>query len=1162
VVNSGEACDALADLEKLTDSSRPRPRRRRKHWRWILPAVLIASLVWLNGPGLRLLAPRVTLRFLEKSGLRGDFTVEGNFVGGFAISKLKLVGGQQLASLTIDRIKPDYQWRGLIKGKFEGLTVDGVHADLRLGLKKEDASEKPPLDLKKLVESIRSVRGQVVPLAIEVKNVSLNATRDGQPFIRLAPSSFSHRRDSSDFTVELGAITDARNREWPPQLSILSWTPEQLSIQRIDPFPGVSIRELALRLPASGEPSLETLLHLDDAVFTVSTTPGFASAKVDLREGKLQIEETAKRFGVEIPATAVLTSLAIQFDEIFPNPTAVTGTIRLLMESIGWKDWHASELSVDGSLAAADATVVGHSVVLGCGITLEAKAPVTRADKSFTLGDVVGKFNLADVPQLLRGLSNRISSIDPQAPVPSSTVDGDFTLSRSGQKIGAAAVALKLKPADDKLASPIAISTHWAAEQPISADITLDGLTSTALYNTSAASYKATLALEDFTTRRIDRWLAIVKVKPPGTAEITGKWSGSGEVKTGKHRGDFSLTQATWSREDAAAITAIGGMTYDWPASFDTKGLRVQMDDQTVALEAGLGNGVLELRNFVWSNGKEELAEGSASLPVPADFRKWRETFANDTRPVDVSVNSRELSLGLLKPWVPTLEKLDPRSTGQLGVKMTGTYSQPAIDAKFEARDLRSPFQPKLPPADLKIELTGREGVLSVTGEATAPDFPSAVIKAKMPFRPSDWAREPGLMKEEAIQARVDLPRLDLSRFSLLVPAAKEVSGIVTGNVVVSGTISNPEVKGAINLAGGGIQMKNGKYPPIEGVTAAVELGLDRVVLKSLKSSIAGGTLQGDGSLAITAGKLGELRLQLRGDHLPVVRNDSLIVRANANLSLQGTVGKATLSGTVGAVDSIFFRDIEILPIGQPFTGPAAAALPKIDPPKAVASLIPEPFRNWGLALTVRTEDPLIIRGNLAKGEISGSIRVGGTLGSPAPDGAFTIKNLTASLPFSTLSVRRGVLTFTPSSGFDPVLEIRGMAEPRPYQVTIYAYGSASNPQLVLTSNPPLPENEIMTLLATGTTTSGLENPATASSRALQLLAEELRRGRFRFGKQLRPLLALADKVDFSLAESDPYSNDTFSTATIALTDRWFISAGIGAQGDSRTMLVWRVRFR
>ncbi len=100
-----------------------------------------------------------------------------------------------------------------------------------------------------------------------------------------------------------------------------------------------------------------------------------------------------------------------------------------------------------------------------------------------------------------------------------------------------------------------------------------------------------------------------------------------------------------------------------------------------------------------------------------------------------------------------------------------------------------------------------------------------------------------------------------------------------------------------------------------------------------------------------------------------------------------------------------------------------------------------------------------------------------------------------------------------------------------------------------------------MTLLATGTTTSGLEDPQAASSRALQLLAEELRRGRFGFGKRLRPLLSLLDRVDFTLAEEDPYSSAKFSTATVKLTDRWYVTAGLGEEGNSRVLAIWRFRF-
>ena len=77
----------------------------------------------------------------------------------------------------------------------------------------------------------------------------------------------------------------------------------------------------------------------------------------------------------------------------------------------------------------------------------------------------------------------------------------------------------------------------------------------------------------------------------------------------------------------------------------------------------------------------------------------------------------------------------------------------------------------------------------------------------------------------------------------------------------------------------------------------------------------------------------------------------------------------------------------------------------------------------------------------------------------------------------------------------------------------------------------------------------------------MQLLIEELRRGRFGFGKRLRPLLATLDRVDFNLAEEDPYSSETFSSATVTLSDHWFLTAGMGEEGNSRVLAMWRLRF-
>jgi hypothetical protein len=1152
-----------------TSAETPAPRRRRR-WKILrrLAAVvcilLVAGLVWLNGPGVRWLGPKVASHFLQKAGMQGEFTLEGSLTGGISVKDLQFKSDKALASLSLKRFTPVYQLNEVVKGRIQGIAIDGLHAELRLGAGADEVDEdeeKQSLDLDKLVQTVRSVRGRILPVAIDLTDISLRATRDGEAVIALAPSSLRHTAGDAAMTLNLGAITDAKGREWPAQESRIVWNEDDLTIEQIDPLPGIGVRNLLVKLPASGGPSAETELRVDDAVFMVGAAAGFASVTVDLREGRLPVAKLAERFGAEIPATAELTSLSVNVDGLLPDPKSATGEVRLLLENIVSGEWTVPELSLDVELGADRASVAASGQALGSGFSLTAEAPVAREGGGFKAGDVRGHVNVAEVSKLVAALADRVKAIDAEAPVPPSMVDGDFNISLKDQRPAGAEVDLVLKPADPAMVSSLALKGRWQPDQPVTAVIAVEGLKADANYNLETSSYQADVVFDSFNSARIDPWLAIVKAGTQGAVSLTGKWSGGGEVKAGQHRGNLSLAAVDLAREGLPPVNARGDVEYDWPAGFATRNLRIQAKEQTIGVDAKLAGGLLEMTNLSWRDRETEMAGGSAKLPVPGDFAKWREMLAEDRRPLEASIDSKVLSLSLLKDWLPAASRIDPRSTGRLQLKISGTYADPVIDVVVEAKDLRSPEQPKLPPADLKISLSGKEGRLSIDGSAIAPDFPAAVMTASMPFRPAEWAENPELIKTEPVSARVDLPRIDLSRFSSLVAAAKKISGSLSGNIEVAGELGKPAIKGKVDLTGGGVEMKDAGIPAITGVGLAVDLALDRITLKDLKASVAGGTLQGGGSLAIDNGKPGALDFRVRGNHLPLKRDDSLIVRANADLRLAGTLERAELSGTVGVVDSLFYRDIELLPIGTPFTAPSAASLPKIDAPANPASSVPEPFRNWGLNVGVRTENPFLIRGNIATGRVDVNLRVGGTLGAPAPDGEVKISDFQAALPFTTLRVRSGTVRFSPATGLDPVLEIRGMAEPRPYRVSVFVYGTASNPQLVLTSTPPLPENEIMTLLATGTTTTGLENPQAASSRAMQLLAEELRRGRFAVGKQLRPLLGLLDRVDFSLAEADPYTSESFSTATLMITDRWYLSAGMGAEGDSRVLGIWRLSF-
>ncbi len=801
---------------EATPAKEKRPKRRKRFRRWILIflGVLVIGLLWLNGPGLRLIVPKVAVHFLEKAGIEGNFKVGGSLTGGLSFSDLTIRSDGTLANLAIDKITPEYQLSGLVKGKLQGLTIEGVHVDLKLDAKKMDEQEKPPLDLKALVETIRSARSQVLPLNLALNDLTLTAASGGETKIQLDSTRLVHLPGSQDIQLDLGAITDATGRKWEASKSTIRWNPDDLTIERLDPLPGVSLREFAMQLPEGGEPSVDARLHLDDAVFAITAEPGFTSAQVDLREGKLQVDETVKRFGIELPAKATLISLAVDVTGILPDAKKATGSVRVSLDNVSWQDWKVPEISLDAQLGDDQASVVTRGMVLGSAISLDASVPVTRDEATFTLGQAKGKFKVEDIPAVVRELAPRVPAIDPEAPVPPSSLDGNFAVSFDANKPVSADADLVLQPSEKEQATAIALKGHWALESPVTAEVNMDGLKLSAVYQIEPSTYQGTLELDEFTNTRIDRWLAVAKVKAGGVANLTGKWSGDGKLKEGNHRGQVSFTQANWSREDAPDITAIGGMKYDWPGTFSTEGVRVQMNDQTVALEAALGDGLLQLKHFLWSAGKDEMAEGSASLPVPEDFSKWKETLAKDARPVNVAINSRVLPLARLKDWVPALEKLDPKSTGQLNLNISGTYSEPVVDAKLEALDLRSPTQPSLPPADLKVALTAEDGRITLAGNATAPDFAPAEIKATMPFRPAKWAETPELIREEAIEARVDLPRLDLSRFASLMPVAEKVAGILTGNVVVAGTVGKPEILGTIDLADAGVRFKADKFLP------------------------------------------------------------------------------------------------------------------------------------------------------------------------------------------------------------------------------------------------------------------------------------------------------------------------------------------------------------
>ena len=130
--------------------------------------------------------------------------------------------------------------------------------------------------------------------------------------------------------------------------------------------------------------------------------------------------------------------------------------------------------------------------------------------------------------------------------------------------------------------------------------------------------------------------------------------------------------------------------------------------------------------------------------------------------------------------------------------------------------------------------------------------------------------------------------------------------------------------------------------------------------------------------------------------------------------------------------------------------------------------MVPAPFNAWKVDFSIENDTPFLFSGNAASGEIIPELRLTGTLGNPIPVGRIELKNARVFLPFTTMTIPNGHLDFVEGNPWMPQLNIRGTAQALDYEVEAYAFGSLDKRQLILRSDPPLPQDSLIQLLTTG----------------------------------------------------------------------------------------------
>ena len=653
-------------------------------------------------------------------------------------------------------------------------------------------------------------------------------------------------------------------------------------------------------------------------------------------------------------------------------------------------------------------------------------------------------------------------------------------------------------------------------------------------------------------------------------------WEGSGDAKAVKNTGNLKLVL------EKARYGNLQRLQANIDASYSPDGLDIptiffattNMDFNAIARTKGdtLEIDRIQLNQVVVPQPQRA---GRSGTPGEAALPQQRTNYAYGY----VSIPFVWRNLGTKSAIIPSSgkvsaivqsENLDLKRLAQdLGIQSTisgvinarldgdGTIADLKTRLDVQVRDLRDEQWQKMEPATFELSAQTAQNRLTASGKLQQPRIQPLEINASMPFDVAKIIQSRGFPDDTPITAKARLPRSSVNFVRQFVPDLQQLDGDLGLDVDVSGTFGHPVLSGAGDMTVNVARFTNATLPALRGFNARITFRDNALTLDRFGGDLAGGPFTMSGR--VTFVKLTEptLDLQVRAQSVLVARNDTLTARADADVRVTGPFAAATVNGNVALTNTRFLKNIDLIPIGLP--GRPAPQAPAERP--EFFSLPGPPFRDWKFDVTIKTKDPVLIRGNLATGEATTDLKLIGTGLKPGLQGVVQMEGVEATLPFSRLDVSRGSLTFNPNDSTNPTIDLQGASVIRDYTVRVYVYGTLLLPQTIFTSEPPLPQEEIISLIATGATRQELSTGNVLAGRAAMLLVQQLYRKIVKKGEPTDSNTVF-NRLDLNLGTVDPRTGQQQATVRFKVTDQIVLTGDVGVHGDFRGKLKYLIRFR
>jgi translocation and assembly module TamB len=280
-------------------------------------------------------------------------------------------------------------------------------------------------------------------------------------------------------------------------------------------------------------------------------------------------------------------------------------------------------------------------------------------------------------------------------------------------------------------------------------------------------------------------------------------------------------------------------------------------------------------------------------------------------------------------------------------------------------------------------------------------------------------------------------------------------SGNTTFQMEAHGPLMHPDLRGRISFQNASLSLENVPNG-LSQLHGTLEFNQDRLEVKSLTAVSGGGLLSLGGYLTYQHGLYASL--SATGTGIRIRYPQGVSSQADASLRLQGPQNNLLLSGEVLITRFTLSPDLDIAALAAQTSSVTAI-------PPATA-----PSNHLRLNVHIGSSPQLNFQNAYAKLAGNVDLRLRGTAAQPSLLGRISITEGSGIIAGTRYELQRGDINFTNPVRIEPTIDLNATARVEDYDISLGLHGTPQKLSASYRSDPPLPEADVVALLALGRT--------------------------------------------------------------------------------------------